>query len=74
MSLCSSACAAAHTRQAACCCTRWLADAHRTCVLSPLPPASGHSKEAGAVSLEALAQGRHRVVEAISGEARALED
>ncbi len=33
-------------------------------------PNAGHSKEAGTVSLEALAQGRHRVVEAISGEGR----
>lgn len=35
-----------------------------------LTPVPGHCKEAGTVSLEALAQGRHHVVEAISGEER----
>lgn len=33
---------------------------------------AGHSKEAGTVSLEAVARGRHRVVEAIGGEGGAV--
>lgn len=41
------------------------------CIALPLPPSThtGYSAEAGAISVAALASGKHRVVEALAGEA-----